>query len=155
MLNSTGPRVSVIIHFLDAEEFFDEAIASVLRQTFTEWELLLVDGGSVDRSPQRVKVWQDKFPHKIRSLRHPGPDTLGIFSSRIWGAQEARGAVLAHLDADDVWHSHFLERQYEIYQQHFQIRPGMVYCPMVYSWQMPALAHLNWLADGISLNRPP
>jgi glycosyltransferase involved in cell wall biosynthesis len=90
MPNSDSPLISVIVHFLNAETHLRDAIRSVHWQTLPRWELILVDGGSTDRSPALAQDYARREPHRVRSLRHPGPGTLGISSSRIWGAREAR-----------------------------------------------------------------
>src|SRR6266487_3270459 len=129
------PKVSVIIQFLNSERYLGEAVQSVLWQTFTDWELLLVDGGSTDRSAQIATSFARRFPESIRVFRHSGSGTLDIFSSRLLGAREARAPILAHLDSDDEWHPRFLERQYAIYETYFGSTHGMVYGPMVYWWE--------------------
>lgn len=133
-VTASHPKVSVVVQFLNAARYLEEAVRSVLWQTFTEWELVLVDGGSTDGSAQIAQSFATRYPDTISVYRYPGPGTLGIFSSRIWGAKEARAPILAHLDSDDEWHPRFLERQYDIYRTFFGSMPGMVYSPMVYSW---------------------
>ncbi|HEY8966784.1 MAG TPA: glycosyltransferase, partial [Candidatus Methylacidiphilales bacterium] len=72
-----------------------------------------------------------------RALLHPRPGRLGIFSSRAWGAREARAPLVGLLDSDDVWHPRFLERQEAVYRALFGERPGMVCGPAVYYWDDP------------------
>src|SRR5262245_39063016 len=133
-------KISVIVHFLNSAHYLEEAVRSILWQTFLEWELVLVDGGSTDASAEIAREFVRRFPERMRVYRYGGPGTLGIFSSRIWGAKEARAPILAHLDSDDEWHPRFLERQYAIYRTFFQSSPGMVYSPMVYWWEEPERA---------------
>src|ERR1044071_1987389 len=97
---STQPDVSVVIHFLNAGRYLAEALRSVEWQTDESWELILVDGGSSDESAGIAAAYAQARPERIRYLRQPGTTTLGIFSSRLWGAREARAPLLAHLDAD-------------------------------------------------------
>ena len=136
----TTPAVSVIIQFLNSERYLAEAIRSVRWQTFTDWELVLVDGGSIDSTLPIARELVRQDPARTRLLEYPGPGRLGIFSSRIWGAREARAPILAHLDSDDEWHPQFLERQYAVHMSSFSERPGMTYSPMVYWWEDPAQA---------------
>jgi glycosyltransferase involved in cell wall biosynthesis len=137
---STQPDVSVVIHFLNAGRYLAEALRSVERQTDESWELILVDGGSSDESAGIAAAYAQARPERIRYLRQPGTTTLGIFSSRLWGAREARAPLLAHLDADDEWHPQFLERHRRLHRMCFGGRPGLVYCPMVYWWDEAARA---------------
>ena len=134
------PAVSVIIHFLNAERYLAEAVRSVRWQTFTNWEVVLVDGGSTDGTIALARSITQQDPARTRLLEHAGSDLLGIFSSRIWGARAARAPILAHLDSDDEWHPQFLERQYAVHTANFGNRPGLTYSPMVYWWEDPAHA---------------
>lgn len=142
---SHSPKVSAIIHFLNAAQYLPQAIDSIFRQTFTDWELILVDGGSQDESVTIAESYQAKAPDRVRVLAHQGEQKLGIFSSRIWGAREASTPLLALLDSDDEWHPQFLERQYAIYQAQFSQTPGMVYCPVAYWWEDPLQANQGYV----------
>ena len=130
-----APKISVIIHFLNAARHLGESIRSVTWQTVREWELILVDGGSTDDSGAIAADAVRRDPDRVRLVSFPGPGTLGIFSSRIMGARHASAHVLAHLDSDDEWHPQFLARQYAVHHAQFASRPGLVYCPMVYWWE--------------------
>src|SRR5258707_1101776 len=81
----TPPRVTVITIFLDAERYLDEAIMSVLRQDLPDWELLLVDDGSSDRSTTIALDYTQRFPDKIIYLEHEGHANRGMSASRNLG----------------------------------------------------------------------
>jgi len=106
--------VSVIIIFLNAERFIEEAIDSVLQQTYADWELLLVDDGSSDASTQIARRFAARLPGKVLYLEHDQHVNLGKSASRNLGISEARGEFIAFLDADDVWLPHKLEEQVSI-----------------------------------------
>jgi len=108
---SISPLVSVIIIFLNEEKFLDEAIASVLVQSYTNWEILLVDDGSSDSSGEIARRYMAGYPEKIRYLEHSDHENRGMSASRNLGIRYAKGDYLAFLDADDVWLSKKLERQ--------------------------------------------
>jgi glycosyltransferase involved in cell wall biosynthesis len=131
------PRVSVIIIFFDAECFLEEAVESVLAQTFKGWELLLVDDGSTDGSRERALRYAQQHPEKVRYFEHPDHRNLGMSTSRNLGIQHAIGEYVAWLDADDVWLPRKLERQVAILDAHPDA--GMVYGPTEwwYSWSSP------------------
>ncbi len=156
-MTETSAQISVIIHFLNAAKYLSQAIDSVLRQTFMDWELILVDGGSTDASVVIARRYQAERPDQIRILEHRGATTLGIFSSRLWGAESANAPILALLDSDDEWHPQFLERHYAIYQYVFAQRPGMVYCPVTYWWEDAASAVQSYVqpVPPPGLHEPP
>jgi glycosyltransferase involved in cell wall biosynthesis len=132
------PSVSVITIFLNAGRFIEEAIESVLAQTFTDWELLLVDDGSTDRSMAIARRYAECHPGKICYLEHPGHENHGMSASRNLGIKAARGDYVAFLDADDIWLPLRLERHVEILQSYPQV--AMVYGPTLYwySWSRGA-----------------
>jgi GT2 family glycosyltransferase len=105
-----APLVSVITIFLDAGRFFAEAVHSVLQQTYSPWELLLVDDGSTDGTSQMARDYAGRHPDRIRYLEHPGHARRGMSASRNVGLRHARGAFIGFLDADDVWRADKLER---------------------------------------------
>ena len=96
-------NVSVMIIFLNEERFLEEAIASVLAQSYSDWELLLVYYGSSDRSSHIAADWAARMPDRIRYLQHDSHANLGMSASRNLGLREATGHYIAFLDADDVW----------------------------------------------------
>lgn len=130
----TRPLVSVIIIFYNGEKFIEEAIESVLGQTYKHWELLLVDDGSTDSSTQIAKSYAEKHPHKISYRQHEDHQNLGMSATRNLGIAHAKGDYIALLDCDDVWLPQKLERQVEIMGNHPEA--AMVYGPSQkwYSW---------------------
>jgi glycosyltransferase involved in cell wall biosynthesis len=113
-----GPVVSVILSFLNEEQFLQEAICSVFCQTFERWELLLVDDGSTDGSSQIARKCAESHPDRVRYFEHPGHINLGLAASRNVALKNARGGYTAILDADDVWFSNKLNEQINIMSEH-------------------------------------
>lgn len=111
--------------FLDAERFLDEAVESVLAQTYPNWELLLVDDGSTDGSSAAAREWVRRHPERIRYLEHMRRENRGMSASRNLGAREARGEYLAFLDSDDVYLPDKLAHQVALLEAHPGV--GMVY----------------------------
>lgn len=95
--------VSVIMPFLDARPFINEAIESVLAQTHPAWELWLVDDGSSDGTADIARAFAAREPGRIHLLAHPEGANRGASASRNLGLGRARGEFVAFLDADDVW----------------------------------------------------
>src|ERR1700747_405988 len=130
-----GPLVSGFLIFLDAEAFLEEAIESVLVQTCNDWELLLVDDGSTDRSTSIARRYAEQ-DERIFSLHNHGHMNRGKSTSRNLGLQRARGDYVAYLDADDVWLPAKLARQTTTLSQHPEA--VMLYGPTQYwhSWTL-------------------
>lgn len=148
--------VSVIVIFLDAERYLDEAIESVLKQTYENWELLLVDDGSTDGSTEIAQRFAAQEPERVRYLIHSGHRNLGKGASRNLGIRHAKGIYLAFLDADDIWLPHKLTEQVAVMDNH-EIA-GMVYGKTLYwhSWTNdPNDKQLDFIpALGVPLDTP-
>jgi glycosyltransferase involved in cell wall biosynthesis len=114
------PLVSVIVIFFNAkkENFFEEAIDSILAQTYDNWELLLADDGSTDESSAIAQQYVHKYPEKVRYLEHPGHLNRGMSATRNLGVCHAQGQYIAFLDADDVWLPHKLADQIPLLEAH-------------------------------------
>jgi glycosyltransferase involved in cell wall biosynthesis len=135
---STGtevPSVSVVMPFLDAGKFIEEAVESVLSQTLAGVELLLIDDGSTDRSSGLARQYAARFPEKVRYFEHAGHVNLGKSVSRNLGIMQARGQYLTFLDADDVFLPHKLAHQRDLLARHPEV--VMVYGTTEYwrSWE--------------------
>jgi glycosyltransferase involved in cell wall biosynthesis len=126
------PRISVITIFLNAERYMDEAIRSVFAQDFQDFELLLVDDGSSDRSTHIALDYAERFPNKVRYLEHEGHANRGMSASRNLGIRSARGELMAFIDADDVWEPRKLSEQLAIMKAHPEL--GMA-CGAVRYWR--------------------
>lgn len=112
------PLVSVVLIFLNERRFLQEAIDSVIGQTYPRWELLLVDDGSSDGSTEIAQSAASAHPGKVRYLSHDGHANRGMSASRNLGWRNARGELLAFLDADDVFLPEKLEHQVSVLREH-------------------------------------
>lgn len=128
------PFVSVIVIFYNAQQFLGEAVASIFQQTYKNWELILVDDGSTDRSTTIAQAYAHQFPKKIRYLDHKSHQNQGMSMSRNLGIRHANGDLIGFLDADDVWLPYKLEQQIELLNHHPEA--GMIYGRLLfwYSW---------------------
>lgn len=147
------PAISVVTIFFNAERFLNEAIESVLGQTYDHWELILVDDGSTDKSTEIAVSYASLHPERVRYLEHPSHQNLGMSVSRNSGMAMARGDYIAFLDSDDVWFPNKLEDQIRILQSH----PGVM---MVYgnhqfwkTWDRGSDEKDYQLEPGIEVNR--
>jgi glycosyltransferase involved in cell wall biosynthesis len=103
---STAPLVSVIVAVHNGERYLRTALESVLRQSVSDLELLVVDDGSTDATPAII---EGVSGGRLRVLRNQA--RLGLAASLNRGLDEARGLYVARLDADDVAFPRRLERQ--------------------------------------------
>lgn len=95
-------NVSVIVPLYNKVEWVDRCLDSIFRQSFGEFEVIVVDDGSTDGSGDRVRRYRDP---RLRVLTQPN---LGPGAARNHGVAKARGDLLAFLDADDWWEDHYL-----------------------------------------------
>jgi len=105
--------VSVVLIFLDEEVFLDEAVQSVLDQTLTDWELILVDDGSTDASTRIARDWATRDP-RICYIDHERHENRGMAASRNLGVANSTAPYLAFMDADDVWIPEKLAEQVDL-----------------------------------------
>ena len=104
---SSAPRVSVIMAVYNGEEFLDAAVGSVVTQTLSDWELVIVDDGSTDGTGSMADRWAAADP-RIRVIHQPNSGRPAAARNR--GMREARGGIIAFLDADDLYHPDRLAR---------------------------------------------
>lgn len=107
----TKPRVSVVIPVRNGKDYLQEALDSVLQQSFTDLELLLIDDGSTDDDYDRYSL-QDE---RVRVIHLTGS---GVSRARNVGMAQSRGGFIAFLDADDVWFPGKLEAQVRYFDAH-------------------------------------
>lgn len=112
------PRVSVIIPVRNGKDYLQEALDSVLQQSFTDLELLLIDDGSTDDDYDRYTLQDDR----IRVIHLTG---RGVSHARNTGMAQARGDLLAFLDADDIWFPGKLQAQVSYFDEHPEV--GVVF----------------------------
>ncbi|AGA80576.1 glycosyltransferase family 2 protein [Echinicola vietnamensis] len=101
-------KVSIITPLFNGENFISETIESVISQTYTDWEMIIVDDGSQDKGPEIVKSFakNDKRINFFRNEENCGPAI-----SRNKAIEMANGRFIAFLDSDDRWTSQKLEKQ--------------------------------------------
>lgn len=107
----TPPLVSVIMPMRNSVDMIGASIRSVQAQTFTDWELVVVDDRSTDDSYAVVRAFAEG-DRRVRLLRNPGRQ--GAAHARNHATEHARGRYIAFLDSDDMWLATKLERQLEL-----------------------------------------
>lgn len=112
--DAAAPRVSVMMLARDVEPWVGDAIQSILNQTFTAWEVIVVDDGSSDGTAAVAQRYADGDA-RIRLITH---EPRGIPRSRNEALGIARGEYIAIQDADDTCTPDRLQRQFDYLQQH-------------------------------------
>ncbi|MES1022802.1 glycosyltransferase family A protein [Gloeocapsa sp. BRSZ] len=106
------PKVTVIVPAYNAEQTIVAAIASVQQQTFRDWEVIVIDDGSCDRTCELLSRIQEP---RMQVHRYTN---AGVSVARNRGIAHAQGEYLAFLDADDLWSADKLECQVAALEQH-------------------------------------
>jgi SAM-dependent methyltransferase len=114
---SDTPRVSVLMPVYNSAPFLAEAIESVLRQRFEDWELLIVDDGSTDASFEIAESYAMTDPCRMRLFRHPDSANHGLSRTLNFGIAQARSDILAFLDSDDTWLADRLSHDLNVLQR--------------------------------------
>ena len=117
-ISSQGIAVSVGISFYNAQQFLAEAITSVINQTFTDWELLLIDDGSTDNSLDIAR----RFENSDNRIRVISDGTNKGLSARLNElVAMSSGKYFARMDADDVMHPERLSAEYDYLHAHTDV----------------------------------
>jgi len=98
--------VSIIMPTYNCGKFIEETINSVINQTYTNWELIIVDDCSKDNTEEVVKQIKDK-----RIKYHKLKENSGAAVARTEAMKKAKGNYMAFLDSDDLWYPEKLEKQ--------------------------------------------
>ena len=107
------PLVSIITPLYNSEAFIEDTITSILNQTYSNWELLLIDDCSTDNTIKIAEHFVSKHPN-IKLIKNQVNSGAAI--SRNKGITEAKGNFIAFLDADDLWKPNKLEVQVSFMQ---------------------------------------
>lgn len=108
--------VSIIVPVYNAAQYIQQTIKMVKKQTYTDWELLLVDDCSGDNSCEMIEACLEKeADDRIRLIKKEKNEGAALTRNR--GIKEAKGRYIAFLDADDVWLSHKLQSQMDFMEK--------------------------------------
>jgi len=116
------PKVSVIIPAYNSTDFLGEAIQSVLNQTYSNFEIIVVDDASSEPVGELVKKFTDS---RIQLIRHE--NNRGAVAARLTGVKASSGERIAFLDQDDLFHEEKLQNHVEFLLQHSEC--GLTYNP--------------------------
>lgn len=107
----SNPTVSIIMNCLNAEDYLAEALESVRKQSFQDFEIIFLDNGSTDGSAAIAR----KYGGQLRYFHNSSTVPLG--EARNQAISQARGDFIAFLDCDDIWLPRKLEKQLDAFQQ--------------------------------------
>lgn len=119
-----NPKVSVIIPSYNYERFVEDAIDSVLHQTFRDFELIIVDDGSKDNSPNIIKKYCENNEN-VFFFTHENNQNLGLSKTVQLALKHAKGEFIAFLECDDIWREDYLARKVRIFEKYPQV--GIVF----------------------------
>lgn len=105
------PFFTVILPLYNKEKYIENAIKSILNQTFTDFELLIINDCSTDKS---VEIASKFLSEKVQLISHK--KNIGLAATRNTGIKKATSNYVTFLDADDLWKPHFLEKIFHLIQ---------------------------------------
>lgn len=94
------PSISVIVPIYGVEKYLDECIQSIVTQSFTDTEIILIDDGSIDSSGLKCDQWAER-DRRIRVIHKPN---TGVSDTRNYGLDYAKGKYILFIDADDYYY---------------------------------------------------
>lgn len=102
---------SVIIPLFNKEDFIEKTLKSVLSQSFTDFEVIIINDGSTDKSEEKVLKFKDK------RIQYFFKKNEGVAATRNFGIEKAQSNYITFIDADDFWYPNFLEVMFENIQR--------------------------------------
>lgn len=112
-----APQVSIVMPVYNGQRYLVDAVASLVEQSFTDWELICVDDGSTDRSAE-IMDWLASQEDRIRVLHQ---DNTGIVGALNRGCAAAQAPLICRMDCDDIALPNRLAIQHEYLQQHADV----------------------------------
>ena len=107
--------ISIVVAVYNAEKYLHKCIGSVLKQTYKEFELVLVNDGSTDTSKRIIEEYIENYPDKIKLFNK---ENGGLSSARNTGLAHVSGKYVCFLDADDYFEEHYLENLVSVAEEY-------------------------------------
>lgn len=117
-----NPQVSIVVPCYNQAQYLDEALQSVLDQTYIDWECIVVNDGSPDDTEIVAKTWLDKDTR----FKYVYQENRGLSSARNYGISQAQGEYILPLDADDKISKDYVFLAIEAFQEEDSLK--VVYC---------------------------
>lgn len=115
------PLISVIVASYNYAEFLPQTLDSLLSQTYTNFEIVIVDDGSTDGSTDIIKRYLSEN-NNIKLYTHPGNVNKGLPETIRLGLAESQGEFIAFCESDDIWESHHLEKKVDIINRYQDVK---------------------------------
>ena len=139
----TTKKISIIVPCYNQAKYLDESLQSVLNQSFTDWECIIVNDGSTDTT----EVVSNDWIKKDSRFKYIFQDNGGLSSARNLGIKKAESEFILPLDADDKIGEDYLELAYQVFQEHKDLK--VVYCEVTKFgdsdelWKLPEFSLYN------------
>lgn len=141
-------KVSFILPIYNVEKYLSECVESILAQTYSDFEILLVDDGSPDNCPALCDEWAKK-DNRIKALHKPNG---GLSDARNYGLEHAQGDYVVFVDSDDFWvNKDCLQRLMNVVDAHPECDFIGFNCSYYYS---DTKTYNKWVAYDESLSKP-
>ena len=119
MVTLDSPLVSIIVNCFNGEKYLKEALQSVSKQTYKNWELIFWDNKSIDDSKKIFSEFKDRRFKYFISTEH-----TSLYAARNNAIKQSKGEIIAFLDTDDWWNEDKLEKQIKFFEND---KVGLVY----------------------------
>lgn len=104
------PLISIVVPVYNVEKYLDPCVDSIIEQTYSNWELLLIDDGSTDNSYEKCRGYREQYPDKIKVFKK---ENGGLSDARNYGCARAKGDYLIYIDSDDIVSRDYLSILFE------------------------------------------
>lgn len=119
-INKVTPKISIIIPIYNAFPYIKEMLDSIQTQTFTDWELILVDDGSTDNGPQLINTYVES-DHRITYVKRPDDRIKGACTCRNIGLEMIKGEYVIWFDADDIIAPYCLQQRVDYMDNNMEL----------------------------------
>ncbi len=126
MFDVNKPLVSVVIPLFNKEKYIEATLQSVVNQTYSEIELVIIDDASTDGSYQVVQKYLRSHSGRFQNITLKTRTNTGQTGARNEGVLQSKGEFVSFLDADDVWHPEKIEEQVQYLTLHHE--KSLVFC---------------------------
>ena len=137
-MNDGNLKISIVLTSYNYEQYISECIQSVIDQTFTNWELIIIDDGSKDNSINIIKEFCSK-DERIKLFTHPQNENKGLQKTLEYGINLANNQWITLLESDDILSCDYLEKKSDLLKIDFNTP---IDCLLDW-WIYIQLAHLN------------